>query len=1565
MKRIISAICAVIMCAGLFTVCPVETRAAESQFPSETNAFVSDHYLDPIDQEKPFFDVILPEIRKNIKENNTHSVTPSYDKMPLANNKTNFQSLGSTTYPNINGKKVTAEAFYRVANQALCDPNYGMGILIYQAIEYKRAHPEEDVKITFSSYRTSVTASVCVIPESKYYGYMRSLYGTNYDEHGFVRISFMLVEAARMGIEVTTINQLNSYAVSQYNPATGKNKSRMNLDYDKYFQQALKSDCYNKYAPGKKVSDFMKYAKVGWTVEDKTNDMQHVKSASVSHYLATDGTEHGGSVFFGSANLDESNYLGANGNNKSQSGVIISDHDELFRVTYNYMQLMYEYRGKEEMFELRKLVNERNDEQIALINSGKGHLIPKDEQIVYLGTENDPVFELYFTPFGGAPDTWNTEANPFAKYLDKLPESEDYVEFIWNEFGYGDCHIGDTLSEILADTFCNNPNINNKIAIRVTGFNTDKIQKLALGSEIGYRSIKDGSGIHSKDILMSYVEDGVRHRVSLMTSCNFYMIAFNHRTNSLLVINETEESGGNFYELYGQTYSYNMINSTLMVDVANLALEPGQSFDITASYNGSKTLHWTSNNKNVATVNNGTITAVAPGSATVTVTDGTNKATVKVNVVECLGCYSSGEGLICNTEEQYSVSKKFDSMPLTFEAVFTVDKKTLSGTTTILGSDGRYEKSIVYSLNDQGQPRVMIRDVQGINNEAVYVFKDVNAATGEKVHLAIVSDFKNKTMSCYVNGALAQTITGIASVSSFEEKFAPIIGGDYLGGNSTHFTGTIDSVAIWSDIRSAAEIANDYSKGIDVTDPALLAAYDLTLCEKCMVCDRSDNGNDLIYTDLWLTEDELDPIPNYEYSFAVIGDTQTMNENDPEAMGRLYDWILENEEAKKIKYVIGLGDITDNSSDSEWDFGVSAISKLNGKIPYILTRGNHDDWNDFNRYLHNGFYETSLDGLMNPGKISLTDINQPGLIKNTLADGSVIYTTRYGNSPEGGNVQGDLTNAYQYLNVQGTDYLILTLDFGSSQKTLDWANTVISAHPDHKVIIATHAYMYRDGTTITKEDLKAPSFYTEYEGAVDGDEMWDKCFSLHENIVMVLSGHDPWQSIVYRQDKGVNGNTVTQMLIDPQYIDLYAGSHAMVAMLYFSNDGETLTVRYYSTEKDVYGSAQSQFTVELGEHKHVYDENGNKCLGCGQKRVTITKQPDDVTKYKNETANVKVSADGDGLTYKWYYKNAGSDTFYLTTTFTSNYYSAVMNADRNGRQVYCVITDKYGNSVTTNVVTLTTKTVAKVNGITANASAVNGGTASVTVNAEGDGLTYKWYYKNKEMSAFATTSAFTGNTYSVEMNSTRNGRQVYCVITDKYGNKVTTETVTLTMHTALKITKQPVSVSAANGATATVTISAAGEGLTYKWYYKSKGMTAFAVTTSFVGNTYSVEMNASRDGRQVYCVITDKYGNKVTTNTVTLTMAGTPLKITKQPVSVSAANGAMATVTVSAAGEGLTYKWYYKSKGMTAFAVTTSFVGNTYSVEMNASRNGREIYCVVTDKYGNTVKTETVSLNMK
>lgn len=363
-------------------------------------------------------------------------------------------------------------------------------------------------------------------------------------------------------------------------------------------------------------------------------------------------------------------------------------------------------------------------------------------------------------------------------------------------------------------------------------------------------------------------------------------------------------------------------------------------------------------------------------------------------------------------------------------------------------------------------------------------------------------------------------------------------------------------------------------------------------------------------------------------------------------------------------------------------------------------------------------------------------------------------------------------------------------------------------------------------------------------------------------------------------------------------------------------------------------------------------------------RLAITAQPVSVTAESGAVAKVSFRAVGEGLRYDWYFKNKGASSFSYTGTYKGNSYSAKMDGTRDGRQVYCIVTDEDGNSIRTDTVTLSLKRPLKLLVQPASVKAHKGDTVALKIDATGDGLKYAWYYKNKGDSAFSLSTAVTGSTYSVKMDESRNGREIYCRITDAYGNSVQTKTVTISMYTPLVITGQPSSVTVKSGEQALVKVSASGDGLKYKWYYANSGSAKFTLTTAFTGNTYKVNMDGTRDGRRLYCVITDAYGKSVQTNTVTISM-NTGLKIQEQPRSVTVSKGATARTEVSAVGDGLTYRWYFANAGSDVFRHTASFSGNAYYVKMDAERNGRRVYCVITDRYGKSVTTDVVTLKMK
>lgn len=278
----------------------------------------------------------------------------------------------------------------------------------------------------------------------------------------------------------------------------------------------------------------------------------------------------------------------------------------------------------------------------------------------------------------------------------------------------------------------------------------------------------------------------------------------------------------------------------------------------------------------------------------------------------------------------------------------------------------------------------------------------------------------------------------------------------------------------------------------------------------------------------WL--DSCDEPTDYDYSFAVVGDIQNISYFYPEKVHTIYDYIVDNIESKKIAHVFTLGDITESNAQREWDVAKEAIGKLDGKVRYSLVRGNHDGKQGFlDKFGNNSEYKKQ-------------------------------YKASYLSS---------LNTAVEF-SAGNLDYLIVNLDYRPSDEILTWANSVVEAHPNHNVIMTTHGYMDSNGQ---KYDA---------DGGNGGTAIWEKFVSKHSNIVMTLSGHVDDEVLEAVKNTGVNGNVVTELLIDPQRTDLlYDGGTGLVAMLYFSNGGSHVDLRYYSTIRNQYYKAENQISFDV------------------------------------------------------------------------------------------------------------------------------------------------------------------------------------------------------------------------------------------------------------------------------------------------------------------------------------------------------------------------------------------------
>ena len=250
---------------------------------------------------------------------------------------------------------------------------------------------------------------------------------------------------------------------------------------------------------------------------------------------------------------------------------------------------------------------------------------------------------------------------------------------------------------------------------------------------------------------------------------------------------------------------------------------------------------------------------------------------------------------------------------------------------------------------------------------------------------------------------------------------------------------------------------------------------------------------------------------------------------------------------------------------------------------------------------------------------------------------------------------------------------------------------------------------------------------------------------------------------------------------------------------------------------------------------------------------------------------------------------------------------------------------------------------------------------AITVKAEGEGLTYQWYVKENGAKAFKVSSNKTAS-YAYTMQTYMHNRQVYCVITDVNGDSVQTETATITRPpVALTIIEQPQDAQANIGEKFSISPKVEGDGLTYQWYVKESGAKAFKVSSNKTAS-YAYTMQSYMKGRQVYCVITDKYGNSVTTDVATISLPPVELKILEQPSDVYAVKGEKFSISFVVQGDGLTYQWYYKDAGMKHFAKSSNKT-SAYAYSMQSYMDGRSVYCVITDQYGNQITTEIVTID--
>ncbi|RHD05355.1 transglutaminase domain-containing protein [Roseburia inulinivorans] len=358
--------------------------------------------------------------------------------------------------------------------------------------------------------------------------------------------------------------------------------------------------------------------------------------------------------------------------------------------------------------------------------------------------------------------------------------------------------------------------------------------------------------------------------------------------------------------------------------------------------------------------------------------------------------------------------------------------------------------------------------------------------------------------------------------------------------------------------------------------------------------------------------------------------------------------------------------------------------------------------------------------------------------------------------------------------------------------------------------------------------------------------------------------------------------------------------------------------------------------------------------------IKIVDQPVDKTVEEGMTTSFTVKAEGEGLSYQWQYKQAGSTTWSDWSGQTKATLKVGYLEKRNGMSFRCIVKDASGYKTISDEAKLTYVNGPKIIQQPENKTVEEGMTTSFTVKAEGEGLSYQWQYKQAGSTTWSDWSGQTKATLKVGYLEKRNGMSFRCIVKDASGYKTISDEAKLTYVNGPKIIQQPENKTVEEGMTTSFTVKAEGEGLSYQWQYKQAGSTTWSDWSGQTKATLKVGYLEKRNGMSFRCIVKDASGYKTISDEAKLTYVNGP-KIIQQPENKTVEEGMTTSFTVKAEGEGLSYQWQYKQAGSTTWSDWSGQTKTTLKVGYLEKRNGMSFRCIVKDASGyKTISNEAL-----
>ncbi|MET0298795.1 MAG: metallophosphoesterase [Flavitalea sp.] len=299
------------------------------------------------------------------------------------------------------------------------------------------------------------------------------------------------------------------------------------------------------------------------------------------------------------------------------------------------------------------------------------------------------------------------------------------------------------------------------------------------------------------------------------------------------------------------------------------------------------------------------------------------------------------------------------------------------------------------------------------------------------------------------------------------------------------------------------------------------------------------------------------------WSMIMVPDPQTymkFSRNQP-IFDLMTTWIAENIDTLNIKATVCTGDLVEQNdyftpngvngnqtSIEQWKSVAGAFSKLDEKIPYMITAGNHD-------YGYKNVSDKDK-SRRNSNLYKYFPAEKNSLNKKALRE----------LAPNAEGIPTLENAAYEFTSPAGNKFLVVSIEFAPRDTILNWAKQLVArpVYKNHIVILLTHSYLNSQNERPVKENYAVDGNF--------GEAIWTKLVQPSSNIRLVLSGHicapdDIKAHIGFRKDKNIAGKTVNQMAFNAQALGGGwdgNGGDGWLRILEFSGDDKSVKVKTFS-----------------------------------------------------------------------------------------------------------------------------------------------------------------------------------------------------------------------------------------------------------------------------------------------------------------------------------------------------------------------------------------------------------------